>query len=147
MLLLAGFRAMVDAASAELALRGHPDVRASHEFAMRAILAGADSATELGHRLSVSKQAAGKTILVLEQRGYVARENDPADGRRKRLILTERGLDMLAHGEAIFGAIRQRWEERIGEGAVSSIERDLRSLVGQGAERLDTAGWLARTSA
>ncbi len=146
LLLLAGFRAMVDTAMAELALRGHPDVRASHEFAMRAISAGADSATELGRRLSVSKQAAAKAILALEERGYVAREDDPVDGRRKRLVLTARGHDMLREGEAIFGSIRQRWEERIGEAALSNMERDLKALVGEAADPLDTAGWLARTS-
>lgn len=146
LLLLAGFRAMVDTATAELALRGHPDVRASHEFAMRAISAGADSATALGRRLSVSKQAAAKAILALEERGYVAREDDPVDGRRKRLVLTARGHDMLREGEAIFGAIRQRWEEQIGTAALSDVEHALKALVGDAAEPLDTAGWLARTS-
>ena len=145
LLLLAGFRAMVDAATAELALRGHPDVRASHEFAMRAISAGAGSATELGRRLSVSKQAAAKAILALEERGYVAREDDLADGRRKRLVLTARGHDMLREGEAIFGSIRQRWEERIGKAALFNMEGALKALVGETAETLDTAGWLART--
>ena len=51
-----------------------------HGFAIRAIATGADSASDLGPRTAVSKQAAAKTIAVLEERGHVAREVDPADG-------------------------------------------------------------------
>ena len=60
LLLLGGFRPLVDDAVLELAERGHEDVRPVHDFAMRAIVAGADNASELGRRLSVSKQAAAK---------------------------------------------------------------------------------------
>lgn len=146
LLFLAGFRSMVDTATAELARRGHPDVRAVHDFAMRAIVAGADSAVEVGRRLSVSKQAAAKTILVLEKRGYVTREADPVDGRRKRLTITPLGLEVLNTGEEIFDAIRQQWAERIGGSALASMERDLRTLVGGSVDPLDSASWLARTS-
>src|ERR1035441_10142144 len=90
LLLLGGFRSLVDTATAELARRGYEDVRPVHAFAMRAIAAGAGNAGEpracykdlrpvhafamraiaagagnasdLGRRLSVSKQAAAKTI-------------------------------------------------------------------------------------
>ncbi|CAM5440765.1 hypothetical protein SFUMM280S_08230 [Streptomyces fumanus] len=69
LLLLGGFQSMVDDVVGELASRGHEGVRASHEFALRAIEEGADTATELGRRLSVSKQAAAKTIAALEPLG------------------------------------------------------------------------------
>ena len=78
LLLLAGFRSLVDAAIVELAARGYEDVRPVHDFAMRAIASGADNASELGRRLSVSKQAAAKTIAVLQERGYVARGQTPS---------------------------------------------------------------------
>ena len=60
LLLLGGFRSLVDGATAELARRGYEDVRPVHDFAMRAIAAGAGNASELGRRLSVSRQAAAK---------------------------------------------------------------------------------------
>lgn len=78
----------MDSATAELARRGHEGVRPAHDFAMRAVAAGADNASELGRRLSVTKQAAAKTIAVLQERGYVTREADPLDARRKRLRVT-----------------------------------------------------------
>src|ERR1700723_3311072 len=130
LLLLAGFRSLVDAATAELARRGYEDVRPVHDFAMRAIASGADNASELGRRLSVSKQAAAKTIAVLQERGYVARDTDPRDARRKRLQVTELGFDVLRQGEAIFDELRDQWARRIGAAELESIEDHLTALAG-----------------
>ena len=58
LLLLGGFRALAGAASAELARRGHEKIRPVHDFTIRSIDAGADTAAELGRHLGVSKQAA-----------------------------------------------------------------------------------------
>jgi DNA-binding MarR family transcriptional regulator len=144
LLLLAGFRSLADAAIAELAARGYEDVRPVHDFAMRAIASGADNASELGRRLSVSKQAAAKTIAVLQERGYVAREADPSDARRKRLQVTELGFDVLRTGEAIFGELRDQWERQIGPAQLESLETHLVALVGEPPVRFDTPGWMTR---
>jgi DNA-binding MarR family transcriptional regulator len=144
LLLLAGFRSLVDTATAELALRGYEDVRPVHDFAMRAIAAGSDNASELGRRLSVSKQAAAKTIAVLQERGYVTRDPDPRDARRKRLQVTPLGFDVLRTGEAIFDELRDEWERQIGPAQLASLETHLASLVGDQPVRFDTAGWMSR---
>ena len=144
LLLLAGFRALVDDATDELARRGHRDVRPVHDFAMRAIAAGADDATQLSRRLSVSRQAAAKTIAVLQERGYVTRETDPLDGRRKRLQVTALGLDVLRQGEEIFDELRDRWRQRIGSAELEHLEKHLAALVGASPIRFDTPGWLTR---
>ncbi|WP_019926154.1 MarR family winged helix-turn-helix transcriptional regulator [Nocardia sp. BMG111209] len=144
LLLLGGFRSLVDDATEELARRGYDDVRPVHDFAMRAIAAGADNASELGRRLSVSKQAAAKTIAVLQERGYVARDADPHDARRKRLRVTELGFDVLRQGEEIFDELRDRWKERIGAVELGKLEAHLVALVGATPVRFDTPGWLSR---
>ena len=145
MLLLGGFRSLVDAAEAELARRGYKDVRPVHDFAMRAIVAGADNASELGRRLSVSKQAAAKTIAVLQERGYVARGEDPLDARRKRLQVTKLGFAVMREGEAIFDELRDRWARQIGPAKLKTLEKQLAELVGSSSVRLDdTLGWMAR---
>jgi DNA-binding MarR family transcriptional regulator len=143
LLLLGGFRSLVDAAQTELARRGHEDVRPVHDFAIRAIASGADSASELGRRMSVSKQAAAKTIAVLLERGYVARDVDPTDARRKRLQVTERGFDMLREAEAIFDDLRDRWSQQIGEDQLKALEAELTDLVGTARVRFDAPGWIA----
>ncbi|HEY1675632.1 MAG TPA: helix-turn-helix domain-containing protein, partial [Streptosporangiaceae bacterium] len=81
-LLLGGFRILADQATVELTARGYEEIRPAQEFALQAILSGADNASDLGRRMSVTKQAAAKTIAALEERNYVAREPDPADKRR-----------------------------------------------------------------
>ena len=138
LLLLGGYRSLVDGAMAELAARGHEDFRPTHEFAMRAIAAGADSASDLGRRTSVSKQAAAKTLAVLLERGWVSREVDPADSRRKRLQVTARGRDVLAEGEAVFEELRARWAEQIGAAGLAELEAHLTTLVGDRAPEWGT---------
>ncbi|BCY11664.1 MarR family winged helix-turn-helix transcriptional regulator [Actinoplanes sp. L3-i22] len=144
LLLLGGFRALADRATAELADRGYEDFRPVHDFAMRAIQSGAESASDLGRRMSVTKQSAAKTIATLEERGYVAREPDAVDRRRMRLIVTERGLALLREGESIFDEMRAQWERQVGAGVVASLEGALQNLVGDGAIRLDAPGWSVR---
>ena len=144
LLLLGGFRTLVDAANAELAERGYEDVRPVHDFAMRAIAAGADSASELGRRLSITKQSAAKTIAVLQERGYVTRDTDPRDGRRKRLQVTALGFDVMRQGEAVFDQLRDQWAQQIGAAELDRIEDHLTALAGAQPVRFDTPGWIAR---
>jgi DNA-binding MarR family transcriptional regulator len=94
--------------------------------------------------MSVTKQAAAKTIAALEERNYVAREPDPADKRRMHLYVTAHGLAMLREGGEIFDQLRGQWEEQVGAGALAQVETTLRHLVGSGGGRPDTPAWLAR---
>lgn len=129
LLLLAGFQALVDDVHDQLEERGHPGVRASHEFALRAIDDGADTAAELGRRLSVTRQGAAKTIAALEKLGYVGREVDPGDGRLKRLRVTDRGREMMTLGAALFDRARDQWAARIGPKQLEVLESQLALLV------------------
>ncbi|MEK4519317.1 MarR family transcriptional regulator [Paenibacillus sp. FSL H8-0122] len=144
MLLIGGYRSLVEAAQAELAARGYEDVRPVHDVAIRAIASGADSASELGRRLMVSKQAAAKTIDILQKRAYVVREVDPLDARRKRLRVTARGLEMLREAEEIFDELRDKWARQIGSAQLEELEKHLADLIGTDPNRLDNSGWLAQ---
>lgn len=144
LLLLAGFRSLADAAQTELAARGYEDVRPANAFAIRAIASGAATASELGRRLTVSKQAAAKTIAVLQARGYVARAVDPNDARRKRLEVTDYGFKMLRESEVIFDGLRARWSKQIGADALDEMEAHLAELTGSAPLRFDTPGWFTR---
>ena len=144
LLLLEGFRSLVEAAIAELAAHGYEDVRPAHDFAMRAIVDGADNTSELARRLSVSKQAAAKTVAVLEDRGYVRREPDQSDARRKRLLVTDLGHNVLRQGEAIFDDLRAQWAQRIGRSQLETLEEHLQELIGPARVRFDSPGWMTR---
>lgn len=143
LLMLAGFRTFADRATVELARRGYDDVRPVHDFALHSILSGAENASELGRAMSVTKQAAARTITALEHRGYVVREADEADRRKLRLRVTDRGTSLLREGEAVFDEMREQLERHVGAEALATAESVLRALVGDNAIRLDSPGWAA----
>lgn len=143
LLLLSGYRMLVEDAMAELSRHGFDDFRPGHEFALRAIDGGATNASALGRALGVSKQAAAKTIATLDDRGYVASESDPADKRRHRLRVTPRGRRAMSTGEAAFEGLRRRLEERVGTDALFAMEKTLAAAVGERGVRPEAPGWAA----
>jgi DNA-binding MarR family transcriptional regulator len=142
LLLLHGFRVLIDELHAELARQGHPDMRPMHGFVFQAIGPGGTTAAQLARRLGVSKQAAGKTIDHLERLGYLERGPDPADARRKVVRLTGRAFDALARSARVFDDLRARWAEVIGEERLRALEADLRRVTSSEGFRLDIPGWL-----
>ncbi|WP_433244494.1 MarR family winged helix-turn-helix transcriptional regulator [Streptosporangium sp. CA-135522] len=139
--LLLGFRVIIDELHAQLARQGHPDLRPMHGFVFQAIGVDGTTAAELGRRLGVSKQAAGKTIDSLERLGYVERGSDPRDARRKVVRLTERGVDSLVQSARVFDELRARWAETLGEERLRAMEADLRKVTPPDFFRLDIPGW------
>jgi len=142
LLLFGGFRTLIDGLHAELARRGHPDLRPSYGFAMQAVGVDGVTASDLGRRLGVSKQAAGKTLDRLAGLGYVERAADPGDARRRVVRLTARGVDALAVSADVFDRLRAEWASAIGARRLAELEADLRAVVDPAALRLDAAGWL-----
>jgi DNA-binding MarR family transcriptional regulator len=146
LLLLAGFRAVIDDAHAELATHGHPELRPVHGFAMQAIGVFGATAVEVGRRLGVSKQAAGKTIDRLAELGYVERgapgdASGTGDRRRKLVRLTPRGTEALRLSARAFDHVRDRWAAQLGADAVARLEADLRAMAPGQPLRLDVPGW------
>jgi DNA-binding MarR family transcriptional regulator len=141
LLLFAGFRSLIDRLHAELASVGHPDVRPAYGFAMQAIGVDGATASDLGRRLGVSKQAAGKTVDRLAALGYAERVDDPLDARRKLVHLTPHGIDALERSAEIFDRLRADWAKSLGVNRLRELENDLRTVVPADGFRLDVAGW------
>jgi DNA-binding MarR family transcriptional regulator len=148
LLLIAGFRSLVDDLHADLDRRGFADARPVHGFALQAI--GRDGATtsELGRRLGITKQAAAKTAARLEDLGLIARQAHDADRRSRRLTITRRGERFLSASAEIFDALRDRWIDALGAERVTALEDDLETMVrGSGGVSLgDLPGWLGSPS-
>lgn len=141
LLLLAGFRTLVDDLHAELARQGHPELRPAHGFVLQAVGPAGTTASDLGQRLGVSKQAAGKTVDRLVALGYLERVDDPADARRKLVRMTAKGRDGLHRSAVVFDELRDRWAATLGAARVDAIEDDLRRMVPADVFRLDVPGW------
>ena len=141
LLLLGGFRALADDASEELARRGYARIRPVHDFAIRTIDAGADTASELAGKLGVSKQAAAKTIAFLEERGYISGGTDPRDSRRRRFTVTDEGRLLLHTGEQVFDELRELWAQRIGATELERLEDALSELGIRTETSFDAPGY------
>ncbi|NVI89956.1 MarR family winged helix-turn-helix transcriptional regulator [Actinomadura sp. BRA 177] len=139
--LFLAFRVIIDELHAELARHGHGDLRPMHGFVFQAIGPDGTTAVELGRRLGVSKQAAGKMVESLERAGYVERGADPRDARRKIVRLTARGVDSLVRSAEIFDRIRDEWARSLGAGRLHALEDDLRRMTPADLWRLDMPGW------
>lgn len=139
LLLLAGFRDLVDETHRLLAEQGHAGARPAHGFALQAVGDGATNA-ELAGRLGVTKQAAAKTIASLEREGYVGRSSDTADARRIIVRRTERGTEFLSLSVAAFESAVDVWRERAGSAAVDRLGATLQNL-GLATARFDLAAW------
>ncbi|MBC6468197.1 MarR family winged helix-turn-helix transcriptional regulator [Actinomadura alba] len=139
--LLLGFRVLIDDLHAELARQGHAGLRPMHGFVLQAIGPHGTTAAELGRRLGISKQAAGKTVDALERLGYLARGSDPRDARRKVVRLTPRGADCLERSARIFDDLRGRWADALGAERLTALEEDLRRMTPSNLFQLDVPGW------
>lgn len=142
LLLLGGFRHLIDEMHRRLALQGHPGLRPAMGFAVQAISRGATTATTLGQAAGVSKQAASKTVDQLLALGYVSTQADANDARRKVLHLTDHGVDLVRRSGAVLDELRQEWVQEVGATQVDRLEATLGRLVGSDAFRTDVSGWL-----
>lgn len=140
LLLFGGFRMLIDRLHEELARQGHAAARPAHGFALQAIGPSGTTASELGRRLGVSKQAAGKTVDRLVRLGYAERAASQADARAKVVRLTPLGLDLLNRSAAIFDQLRAEWVRALGADQVGAVESALRAVVPPGL-RVDAVGW------
>ncbi|MEP6631595.1 MAG: MarR family transcriptional regulator [Lapillicoccus sp.] len=144
LLLLGAFRGLVDEAHGLLAERGFPDARPVHGFTLQAVGGGA-TASEVAARLGITKQAAARTIALLEDAGYVARRSDPDDARRVIVTRTARAEAFLVASAEAFAQVVTGWEGQMGRGRLEAMHDGLARVAGAGG-RLDLAGWLGPSS-
>jgi DNA-binding MarR family transcriptional regulator len=143
-LLVGAFRSLIDELHRTLAESGHHEARPLHGFALQAIGPEGSTASELGRRLGVSKQAAAKTVASLEKVGYVRREPDPGDARAVRLQRTARGEEMLALSAAFFETYHARLAQTLGPRRLAALEDGLEGMVAPNGDYLrGFPGWMA----
>jgi DNA-binding MarR family transcriptional regulator len=128
-LLVLAARALADDLNARLAAEGFPEMRAGFGFMFRAIQDGEPTPTELATRLGVSKQAVGKVLDEMEQRGFVERRPDPADRRARRVRLTPHGRAASQTAIRLSGEIEADLRARVGDEQVAAVRSALLAYV------------------
>jgi DNA-binding MarR family transcriptional regulator len=127
-LLARGLQLYRQASRQALRRDGFGDLPRSGSWLLLALASGPAAVGQLADRLATSKQAMSRLIDTLVERGYASRTGDPADGRRVRLSLTERGR---AAAESVAGAVREvdrEVELQAGVGATDRAGDSLREI-------------------
>lgn len=84
----------------------------------------------LAKRLGISKQAVGQLVNDLEKMGMLARTQDPADGRARLVVFTEKGRASIVEGLAVLKKVEREAAESVGEESIECLKSELERLLG-----------------
>jgi DNA-binding MarR family transcriptional regulator len=126
--LFAGW-ALADEVQRRLEADGFDDLRFADGFVFQHLVGGPVTVGVLAGRLGVTQQAASKSAVDLERRGYVRRAPDPADARARRVALTSRGEAAIEAARRHRAALDAELTERLGPRRVESARRLLIDAV------------------
>ncbi len=104
---------------------GVPRPRPAHMALFPHIALEGTRPSELAKALGISKQAVGQLVGELEAMGIVERRPDPDDGRAKRVVFTERGLQSILEGLDHLRRIEAELTKAIGEDTMASLRAAL----------------------
>ena len=79
----------------------------------------------LAHDACMSKQALGKVVSELAQKGYVALEADPLDGRAKRVQYTKKGQALLKVAVTIVAEMENAYRDGLGSRGYGMLRKSL----------------------
>lgn len=96
-LLNVAFGAFKTQLHARLAQAGFDDLGSSFGYVFRLLDAQPQSLSQVASALGITSQGALKVINDMVAKGYVERHDEPGDARVKRLALTGRAKDAMAH--------------------------------------------------
>ncbi len=128
-MLRAAWTEVVDENFANLVAAGFDDLRRVHQPFMREILADNLRPSELAARHGLSKQAINDIVREFEANGYITLEPDPDDGRARRIVPTQRGLEALETAMNSSQAVGRRWAEHVGEERYAIFEEILSEIA------------------
>jgi DNA-binding MarR family transcriptional regulator len=103
---------MVDEISMRLDEVGYPNCPPSFHPIFENLDPEGTRLTTLAQRTGLTHQSVGEVVAVLEQRGYIERVPDPADGRAKLVRLTDSGRDLVRAAIATIDGIEHQWSQR-----------------------------------
>lgn len=89
---------------------------------------GGLATSDLARKLDLDRTTLTRILGPLLASGLVARSADPADGRVRRITLTEQGRVQLGAGRLAWRRAQARTLERIGLESWRALEEDLRRL-------------------
>lgn len=129
MLLRLPHRAFIERLLAGLQAAGFTDLRPPYMIVFQYMLPGGMRLTDLADRAQITKQSLNYLVDYLEERGYVERLPDPADGRARLVRLTARGQALREAAQPIARQIEADWDQLIGVGRIAQLRQTLDDLI------------------
>jgi DNA-binding MarR family transcriptional regulator len=121
---------MVEEITTRLEAAGFPDSPPSFHPIFENLDPEGTRLTTLAQRTGLTHQSVGEVVAVLEQRGYVERVPDPADGRAKLVRLTDSGRDLVRAAIATIDGIERQWSQRWrAHGLAGDLRRPLQGAL------------------
>lgn len=124
---------MRDVAYAQVAEIGYDDLQPAHLQVFRAPGAAGAHPSELAARMQISKQSVNDLLGHLEQRGYLTREPDPADGRGRVVTLTAKGRELEQAVERAAQTVEAKIGEVLGQQRFGELRATLQALTADDA--------------
>ena len=121
-------------ALAKLRDRGHGGLTLAHTNLLAHLDVAGTRITTLAERVGVTKQAIGGLVGELEEKQYVRREPDPADGRASIITYTAAGRDFLQDAHEVKQEIDAEYSAILTPKGFTDLRRLLDRLVNSGRE-------------
>lgn len=108
---------------------GYSHLRPIHGLVFQSLLGGATTSSEIAAALGVTKQAAGQIVNDLEAGGYLRRTDHPGGGRRRQVVLTDRGLQHLQTAGELLQQLESEVALSLPEFSTASLRAQLATVI------------------
>lgn len=122
------FTALNDLVIPHLVRQGFDDLRPAHAAVFQYLDDAGTTVSVLAQRAHMTKQAMAELVMHLEKHAYVVRTPDPADGRAKLVLPTDRGLRVVRAAQALVPDVERRVTRTIGEDRLRQLRADLDAI-------------------
>lgn len=77
----------------------------------------------------LTKQAMSQIVADIEKQGYISKQDDPSDGRARKLKLTAKGKKMVQDSLEAYDELEQECEALVGREKLDTLKEILSELV------------------
>ena len=123
------YSVFVDELHEHLHTHGHPELHRWLGYVIKALEAEPLNVRELAEHLRMTPAGAVKVIDEIAAAGYIERVGDPADGRVRRLQLTDQGRAMRAEARRFHNRFEKQLADQLGPRRVATMRAVLTELV------------------
>jgi DNA-binding MarR family transcriptional regulator len=108
---------------------GEHHISSVHFQVLTMVLSRPCTVSELADRQSISAASMSKTVMVMEERGWLSRERDEADRRVVRLAITPKGFGVMRDVEARSREYLKEVFEKLSQDDLNKIYEGMETLI------------------